>query len=88
MNNNRELLGAIADLSRSVEDYNSSAAIDYRIGLAVPPNELSDALSAYDYITELSLSAAATDEEVIHSPCHAVTHGMYSVNSAKIYIQF
>lgn len=34
------------------------------------------------------INKLASAKEVTCSPCHAVTHGMYSVNSAKIYIQF
>ena len=89
MDNNSELLGAIADLSRSVEEYNGSALTDCQIGLAVAPDVLDNILAAQDLLANQSINKGShISEEVTRSPCHAVTHGMYSVNSAKIYIQF
>lgn len=87
MNNNRELLGAIADLSRSIEEVNGLASADYHIGFGTAPDMLIRTLATPTAAADIgTYLATCNHEEVTCSPCHAVTHGMYSVNSAKIYI--
>lgn len=63
--------------------------------LAAPSRELMElaakSLRPEPHISKKNISSDKgyiVNNEVTCSPCHAVTHGMYSVNSAKIYIQF
>ena len=80
----------IAEVNRCIS--NSGLAGRVNIGLSPAAKAVTGIVSSiakpHVPISSQIASSIQKEKAVTCSPCHAVTHGMYSVNSAKIYIQF